>query len=411
MEKVGSKQVTAIALMTAFCIMGDSMMYIVLPVYWKSFGLTAVWQVGILLSVNRLIRLPLNPFVGWVYKKFDKKWALCFSVILAAFTTFSYGIFHQFLSILVMRALWGVSWSFLRLGGFLAILDITTDRTRGGLIGRYNGLWRLGSLLGMLAGGFFVDSFGITLITSVFAILALCGLLFIFRAVPNGKNVNETTTKISNSEPTLFWKNRYVLGVLVTGLIISMVYMGILASTLSELIKYTSHLKLHILGLTLAAASLAGIVQAIRWAWEPFLAPMFGKWSDGKHGRIPLLIIGLIGSSFLFILAALPVPFLLLLILLLLIQVGATLLTTLSDALAADAASQSSKIAVMTAYTVIIDLGASLGPSLAYFIIEWLNVTAAYQLTAMLLGFTGIVWLLYRLIARGMKKTRSIESH
>ncbi|MFD1130552.1 hypothetical protein ACFQ3J_20610 [Paenibacillus provencensis] len=45
-----------IAIITAICLFGDAMLYAVLPVYSKDFGLTALWQVGLLLSINRFIR-------------------------------------------------------------------------------------------------------------------------------------------------------------------------------------------------------------------------------------------------------------------------------------------------------------------------------------------------------------------
>lgn len=45
----GNRQqpVTVIAIVTALCLLGDSMLYIVLPIYWKEAGLTALWEVGL----------------------------------------------------------------------------------------------------------------------------------------------------------------------------------------------------------------------------------------------------------------------------------------------------------------------------------------------------------------------------
>ncbi|MDV2687405.1 hypothetical protein RYX56_23955, partial [Alkalihalophilus lindianensis] len=58
--------VISISLVTAICLVGDSMLYIALPIFWKEVGLDSLWQVGILLSINRFIRLPFNPIIGWV---------------------------------------------------------------------------------------------------------------------------------------------------------------------------------------------------------------------------------------------------------------------------------------------------------------------------------------------------------
>lgn len=61
--------IVIVAIITALSLLGDSMLYIALPIFWREAGLDSIWQVGILLSINRLIRLPFNPIVGWIYKK------------------------------------------------------------------------------------------------------------------------------------------------------------------------------------------------------------------------------------------------------------------------------------------------------------------------------------------------------
>lgn len=60
MSKEGKRHsnIVTIALVTAFCLLGDSMLYIALPIYWEEAGLDALWQVGILLAINRFVRLP-----------------------------------------------------------------------------------------------------------------------------------------------------------------------------------------------------------------------------------------------------------------------------------------------------------------------------------------------------------------
>lgn len=42
-----------LGLVTALCILGDSMLYIVLPIYWREGGIASLWEVGLILSVNR----------------------------------------------------------------------------------------------------------------------------------------------------------------------------------------------------------------------------------------------------------------------------------------------------------------------------------------------------------------------
>ena len=86
-----SKNIVTIALVTACCLLGDSMLYIALPIYWREAGLDGLWQVGILLAVNRFVRLPLNPIVGKIYGKISLKAGLMFAVFLSIITTVGYG--------------------------------------------------------------------------------------------------------------------------------------------------------------------------------------------------------------------------------------------------------------------------------------------------------------------------------
>lgn len=92
------------------------------------------------------------------------------AVLLAIISTFSYGVLKGFWLLLLMRILWGVAWSFLRLGGYLTVIACSDKTTRGQFIGLYNGLWGLGALGGMLIGGVCTNIVGIQAITTTFAI-------------------------------------------------------------------------------------------------------------------------------------------------------------------------------------------------------------------------------------------------
>ena len=76
-----SRQVIVISLITAACLIGDSMLYIVLPICFTQAGLSSLWEVGIILSVNRLVRLPLNPMVGWLYRHISDRTGIFLSLI------------------------------------------------------------------------------------------------------------------------------------------------------------------------------------------------------------------------------------------------------------------------------------------------------------------------------------------
>lgn len=351
------KPVIAISLVTAICLIGDSMLYIALPIYYKEVGLESLWEVGLILSLNRLIRIPLNPVVGWLYRRLPLKTGLLIAVFLSIITTIGYGTAHGLAAWIVLRVLWGVAWSFFRLGGFLTVIEYSTDGNRGKLLGTYNGLYRLGSLIGMLLGGILVSLFGISLISISFGLLMLIGIPLVYFIIP-GKTTDE---KEKENRQSTAWMNKPIFKAIITGSLIAFLTQGMFVSTLSLALADHYGDIVVLFGLTLGVTALAGFMQGLRWAWEPFLAMYIGHLSD-RVGRLPLLIgFMIIGAGFLWLIPV-SMPLLPWLFVVLGFMLVCTNLTTLVDAVTSDVASETDKNAVMTYYVVFLDIGAALGP-------------------------------------------------
>ena len=393
MQPIYSKEkqpVIAIALLTAACLVGDSMLYIVLPTHWREAGLSSLWEVGVLLSANRLIRLPFTPVVGWLYQRISIRTGVLFASVLAILTTLSYGYVQDFWILLTARCVWGIAWTFLRLGGYFAVLDCSENSNRGHLLGLYNGLFRLGSLGGMLLGGFLADRYGLSFTAVFFAAVSLAALPLGLLYVPNCKS--ECCQEKNKHTVHQVLRNTNVAWALATGLVIALIYQGVFMSTLSHVIKYHETDTIVVANLALGAATLAGLLQAIRWGWEPWVAPWFGRLSDGKNGRRPYLCLTLMLAALLFAFLPFSMPLLAWLTLLLGLQITATALTTLSDAIASDAASAHSKTIVMTSYSFSTDLGAALGPIIAYTLNEFWGAYVAYWFSGLLLLLLAAKW-------------------
>ncbi|WP_110953337.1 MFS transporter [Anaerosinus massiliensis] len=377
MQTKRSQSIIVISFITASCLIGDSMLYVVLPTHWKDMGLDSLWQVGIILSVNRLVRLPLNPFVSYLYKKLSARTGILIAIFLTVLTTSSYGIISNFLLFILVRCLWGLAWTFLRLGAYFTILDIATDLNRGKLMGLYNGLYRLGSLFGMLLGGFLSDIIGVRSTALWFAALSACCIPVVFFCVK--KSSKGMIAEAAKKEVQFsFFKNLDILSILCVGMLIAMIYQGMFTSTLSYLIEIHNTSAISWGSFLIGAASLGGVVQAIRWLWEPFLAPKIGSLTDGIHGRYPLFLVSTGIASILFAVIPFQLPTLLWFFFIMILQITATSLTTIADALAADAATNSAKVKVMTLYSLLIDFGAALGPMLAYFANQYIHPYASY---------------------------------
>ena len=380
------RPIIVIALITAACLLGDSMLYIVLPVHWQEMGLTSLWQIGIILAMNRIVRIPLNPVVSKLYQKISARSGMTLAVLLAAGTTAAYGLVSSFALFILLRCLWGLAWTFLRLGAYFTILDCATDANRGRSMGQYNGLYRLGSLGGMLFGGVLADTVGVTVTCTLFGLCSLAALPFVWKFVPAaGRGL--VADAAAAEQDYHFGRHLDVLKILLAGTFLALVFQGMLNSTLSYLIKLHYPSGLSLAGLVIGAASLGGVLQAVRWGWEPWLAPLSGKLSDGRQGRFPLLVGAALVGGLCFALVSQDMGLALWIVLVMVLQLTATALTTVADALAADVAVGAAKVKIMTLYSLLIDVGAALGPVLAYFANQYLHPYASCYLAAAALLF------------------------
>jgi len=382
--------IVAIALITAACLTGDSMLYMALPTHWQSAGLDSLWEVGILLSVNRFIRLPLTPLVGWLYSRIGLRTGVLAAVLMTGLLTVGYGLVHSFAGWLLLRCLWGVAWTFLRMGAYLMILDCTDDLCRGVVFGKYNGLFRLGSLVGMMGGGLIADRWGLAAAAFAFGGIVTVTLPLTLWYVP--------TARVTPKEMEPFLKRLQQLNdpliyrVLITGMVIAFAFQGVVASSLSHMIRVSWGNGVAFGFGLIGAATLAGTLQAMRWSWEPWLAPWFGRVSDGRQRRGKLLAVILLIAATFFVLIPIKIPFVTWLGVIVGMQITATALTTIGDAAAADAAVNQSRATVMTLYVMATDIGAALGPFVGYLMADLWGAGSMYWGAAVLLATVSIWW-------------------
>ncbi|MGX9292393.1 MFS transporter [Bacillus sp. A015] len=370
------KQVVSISLITAFALIGDSMLYIVLPIYWREVGLSSIWEVGLLLSINRFIRIPLTPVVWWLYRYVPMKTGVLIAILIASVTTMLYGV-SGFWLLLICRCVWGLAWTLLRMSGMRLIAEMD-EGSQGHLTGLYNGLYRLGSLFGMLFGGLFASFIGFQAMTLVFGLLSLLGCIFYVSLDEiekgQGKEVYHGIKQRGFA--------RDVVKVLLTGMLVALVIQGLFASTLSHVIEAKiGQDEFALFGYVIGASALSGGIQAIRWGWEPFVAPRTGRWFDRlvlKERMLCWMFLSFGGLSILAVMLEVSGWFL---VMLLLMQLLSTILTTLTDTLAFQKAStQTDKNRFLASYSFVQDIGAALGPLCGYTMIQFFGSSSVFWL-------------------------------
>lgn len=381
-----------VALVTAVCLLADSMLYVVLPIYPEQFGLSSLWEVGVLLSINRFVRIPIHPFVKKFYERYPTRQGLLVGLILTIVSTLLYGLMDNFLWLLSARILWGVAWAFLRQGGQLTVIDAAheSDQQSGSLTGLYNGISRTGSLLGMLMGGITAGLVGADTLCFVFAGAAIVLVPFLVRNMRNHSTGVEKAQFLSTLAVRETRNFRELLILLMTGFMVSLIYQGLLKSTLGYWVTIHDSLTSVFLG-GLGAAAWTGILQGLRWGLEPIAAPWIGRMADRLASKLIILAPTLLLASFLFILLPASIPTVIWLFAIVLLLFTAVIVSTLVDASVVDYAAGSAKHAVVAHYLTASDLGAALGPAIGFLLIELAGASSVAWGGAIILLFTTVL--------------------
>jgi MFS family permease len=409
-------RVVSTSTVMALALLGDSLLYVVLPLHGPALGLSA-FQVGVLLSANRFVRMLTNTGASRLMRRLAPGPFFTAATILASFTTLCYTLLPVFPSFLLARFAWGLSFSALRLGCFITVLGAATDGTRGRLMGTYQSISRAGSFVAVMAGGALFDAFGYRAAVLAMATgTALAVPLALVRGPANvavGRSVTlakpDTRPEAGRADaprprPATGWQwsrrlaprrrgrtASRLLAVKWSAFALSFVARGVVTATLSLFLSRDFGEGFGPGGV-IGVATLASWLIGVRWASEIGLAAPLGALSD-RLGRAraatgwliaaaaavlalataPAVGVALAASIALFVAAS---------------GLGATL-----DAAAGDLASPHRRAEVMSSYADWADLGAALGPLMALTFADSLGLRPTYLLGGVLLvsGAAGVV--------------------
>ena len=344
-----------IALATAFSLLGDQMLYSVLPTYYVELGLMP-YQVGLILSVNRWVRLVTNSLAEWMCRHYDLTLLVTLALSFGGVLTIVYGMVTSFAVLLIARMLWGLSWSFIRQVGVMTVVDSSPPEQIGRMMGFYNGTSRLGSVSGNLIGAVGHDIIGFSLTLILFGIISLCGVPLGWlgrRAVPHQEvNLNKKEGK------------RWSPELLFCGFVIGCVGPGMMMSTLGVVLKDTVGDSVSVFDVVIGVATLNGLLLATRWITDALGAPLLGAVSD-KMGRRRASIVYFIGGMTALFVASLVSHLVLLVICVLVFFTCGVGLTVVMIAESGTRGSRS-----LASYVTASDFGSASGPMLGWLTLQ-----------------------------------------
>ncbi len=293
----------------ALSLTGDSTLYAVLPNQAEVVGVS-LSTVGVLLGVNRLVRIPANPLAGILNDRLGRRRLFLLGLSLGVLSTLAYGLVRGFWPMLAARLLWGSAWALINVGGYTMILDRSSREDRGRLTGFYQMFYLLGLTLSPLVGGALTDALGFQPAVAACAGLSAVGLAVAAMALPEtGPQRAAARSKPAGLRLTvgqlLALRHSDPRVLLAAGLYFAVFFVssGVLMSTIGLYLDRRWAGGLTVGGVSVGVASMAGGMLALRSLLGIAAGPAAGTLSDRLRSRWPVvgfgLLLGLLGFALL----------------------------------------------------------------------------------------------------------------
>jgi DHA1 family inner membrane transport protein len=268
-------------LVIAVCMIGDTLLYAVLPLYHQEFGLSLA-MVGVLLSLNRWIRLVANSGVAHFGERIGPHALMIAAALGSALSTTIYGLIENPTAQILARVLWGISYASLNLS---TLAYAVSDRTNAGKrVGASRAAIGLVQALSLVGGAWIVLELGAR---PVFLIFGAVTLIALGAAIVLPRLPAEPAAKKGFRLPV---PHRLE----VWGFVMGFAGDGVFLLTLAFLMKDSIT--------SVAPVMATALLLALRWLVEVSTGPI-GGWIGDRFGarRIAIANAALLVSGFVLI--------------------------------------------------------------------------------------------------------------
>ncbi len=363
-------EVAIIALIAFFVAIGFGIVAPAIPVFAKSFGVTA-FAASSVVSVFALMRFASAPIAGYWVNKFGERNVLTIGLLIVSLSSFFAGLADDFLHLLVLRGAGGLGSTMFSVASFSLLLRIVAPDQRGRAAAAFQGGFLIGGLAGPAVGGiviaislrapFFVYSF-----TLLFAAAASA---FFLNKHEKKDSEQKERSKVSNilKQFGQALKNKAYTAALSVNLATGFVSFGIRSSIIPIFVVEELQSSPSLIGLGFLATS---ITQAA------FLS-FAGKATD-LNGRKPSMIFGtstLFVSVLVLVVFETPIGFL---ISMAIAGIGAAFMGSAPAAVVGDVTGGKQSGPVVAAFQMTSDFGSIIGPIVAGSLVDSLGFAAAF---------------------------------
>ncbi len=351
------------ALALALSLPGDTVLYLLLPMYAAQFGLTLA-EAGVLLAANRLVRIAGYGPVARCHAHSGDRATCTLAVTTAAVCALGYATLSGFWALLPLRLLWGLCFAGLNLSTqSLATADPVGAARRSG---RSRAFIAIGPVLALPAGALLSQWAGPRPIFFVLAAVSLLGLCAARRLPSSPHPVAAPARRFRRPNSLDAWS--FMEGLTLDGLfIVGLSYLG------KDLLPG-------------GAVVVAGLLMALRYLAEIILSPVGGHMAERLGAERLLVILSLFtavalagfGAGWLWACAVA-------------IVVLRALQLPLLAPIVAKRTPGPGRVQALAARSVWRDIGAGTGPMLAGLLLPVASPLWLYGIAALLLALAALV--------------------
>lgn len=210
------------ALALAFASFGDAFLYPFLPVNFDEVGVPLAW-VGVLLSVNRFVRIVSNSLIVHAFARYGLRTIMVIAVSLAIMSTVGYGFASGVIAWMMLRIIWGLTFSAMRMGtvGYALL-----NQQQGLALGLSRGLQEAGPMVALFLAPILLKNFASNVIFYFLGCLSLPALYFVFKLPHQNDRTQAVTKQVFLKWPSTLNSITLISAIIIDGIVV--VVLGVL---------------------------------------------------------------------------------------------------------------------------------------------------------------------------------------
>lgn len=277
----GLKYPLLASLTLSFAGLGDAFLYPFLPQYAEVMRIPVVW-IGVMLSINRFIRIIFNPFISLLFAKYGVRQLTILAAVMAVISTTTYGLDLGLFPLLFFRIIWGIAFAILR----ISAMAYAFDYERVGIsLGAGRGMQEIGPLIALWLGPILLIHFRPETVFLLMAVISIAAIIFAI-SLPPLLYISETISPIKWRLPSTFNTLSFTLSIIIE---------GVLVVTLGGLLL-ENHPQLNTITITSLAAGYLAFRRISFILFSPLGGLLADKWGFEKtfNGSVIMIVTGLI---------------------------------------------------------------------------------------------------------------------